>query len=72
MNQKEIVPILDVSLPNHQQNHEGATTTLNHRSNRGQEQEQEQEEKELQKRLWHEDVTLCPKEEIAEFLGSPK
>ncbi|GAN04434.1 conserved hypothetical protein [Mucor ambiguus] len=48
-----------------QQHQEGA---MKHRSNQ---QEMEPEES-LQKRLWNEDVTLCPKEEIAEFLGSPK
>lgn len=60
--QKASISILDVSQPK-QQHEEGAMK--HHRSN------QEQEES-LQKRLWDEDVTLCPKEEIAEFLGSPK
>lgn len=68
---KHIVSILDVSHAKHHtekqsEQHEGAA--LNHRSS----QEETEQEELLQKRLWNEDATLCPKEEIAEFLGSPK
>ncbi|KAK4509587.1 uncharacterized protein ATC70_007940 [Mucor velutinosus] len=72
---KASISILDVSQPKQhhatekqsiqQQQHEGA---MKHRSN----QETLKLEESLQKRLWNEDVTLCAKEEIAEFLGSPK